>query len=158
MKLLFSLITALLLVAGAQAQQAGPEEMFDRFAQALAAGDIQAMMALHSDDSVLVPSNGGPFVKGKAAIESYYKAIFANTRGRQAIKAPGYEWQVYGDTAIRTSNGMFEVETANGKNVVPLRNTYVFHREGQDWKLATTHVSNRTPQASAAMPAASAGK
>ena len=158
MKHVFSFITALLLATGSQAQQSGPEEMFDRFSQALVAGDIQAMMALHSEDSVLVPSNGGPFVKGKAAIESYYKAIFAKTRSRHAIKSPGYEWLVYGDTAIRTSNGMFEVETASGKNVLPLRNTYVFHKEGQDWKLVTTHVSNRAPQGSAATPTASTAK
>lgn len=158
MKLLFPFLSACLFAAGAHAQQP-PEDVFDRFSAALAAGDLQAMMALHSDNAVLVPSNGGPFAAGKAAIEAYYKAIFANTRSRRAIKSPDTQWQVYGDTAVRTSNGQFEVETANGKNVIPLRNTYVFHKEGQDWKLVNTHVSSRSTQGAAAPSvAASAAK
>lgn len=160
MKQTFSSLAAVLLLAsGAQAQQAGPEELFDRFAQALANGDIQAMMDLHSDDAILVPSNGGPFVRGRAAIESYYKAIFAATKSRQAIKPPGSnQWQVFGDTAIRTSNGLFEIETEKGRQQLPLRNTYIFHKEGADWKLVNTHVSNRTTQAVSSSSAASATK
>lgn len=41
---------------------------------------------------------------------------------------------------------MFDVETANRKNILPLGNKYVFHTEGQDGKLATAHVSNRITQ------------
>jgi uncharacterized protein (TIGR02246 family) len=149
MKHLTALCVACFLTAGAHAQQTGPEEAFDRFAQALAAGDIQAMVALHSDDAILVPSNGGPFVQGKAAVEAYYKAVFANTTSRRAIKTPGTQWQVYGDTAVRTSNGILEVETDKGKNAVPLRNMYVFHKEGQDWKLVSTSISMRTTPTSA---------
>lgn len=146
MKLLFSFLTACLFAIGAHAQQPSLEEMFDRYAQAIGSGDLQALIAMHSDDVVFVPSSGLPMVKGKAAVESYYKALFSNTSSRQLVKT-GYEWQVYGDTAIRTSNGLFEAETANGKTNSLLRNTYVFHKEGQDWKLVNLHVSKRTTEA-----------
>jgi len=150
---------ACLLAVSAHAQQAAPEAVFDRFTQALAAGDLGAMMALHSADAVLVPSAGGPFVKGKDAIEAYYKGIFARTKSRRAIVTPGADmWQVYGDTAIRTSNGIFEIETDQDKKSLPLRNTYIFHKEGGDWKLVNSHISNRTTTTSEASATGSTSK
>lgn len=147
-RLLFAAAAALICTA-AVAQQAAPEEAFDRYAAALAKGDLQDLLAMHTDDSILVPSNGGPFVQGKEAIGAYYKALFAGSKARQAIKATPPKWQVYGDTAVRTSNGLFEVETEQGKQQFPLRNLYVFHKEGGNWKLTTTHISKRDASGSA---------
>lgn len=144
MKRLIVLGATCLVAAAAQAQQVGPEEAFDRYAQAINTGDLPAVVAVYSDDALAIwTTSGSPFMKGKAAIEDYYKGFFASTKSRHVIKAPGYQWQVFGDTAVRTSNGTIEVETDKGKVILPLRNTYVFHKEGQDWKIVNSHISDR---------------
>src|SRR5262249_35330721 len=52
----------------------------DAFAKAVAAGDLQAVMALYRDDATVIWPGQGEEAKGKAAIEPLAKNLIASAK------------------------------------------------------------------------------
>ncbi len=113
------------------------------YVQAMLASDAAVVAALYQEDAVEMP-DCRPLVKGRAAIEQYFRGLMNETRITNFVLRQ-MESTISGDTAydvgtytqrLSTSDGMVD---DTGKYIVMLKRT------GGDWKIAyAIHNSDRS--------------
>jgi len=97
--------------------------IWDRYDAAIESGDLEAILAIHSDDSVRMPPNE-PTIIGKEGIRSWYQSLF--DRVTLELEVSQKEIEILGDWAfergtfsiIETSKGDGELINDNGKWVI----------------------------------------
>lgn len=93
-------------------------------------GDAKALAALYADDAHIYPPNH-PVVKGRAAVETYWKGMFAASGDKNASKP--LEVQDFGDVAVETGTwagtGADGTSRAHGKFIA------VWKKVAGQWKL-----------------------
>ena len=102
----------------------------DAFAAAVNAGDARAAAAVFAEDGVEMPADQ-PAVRGRAAIEAYYRAFFSGPARISNFRLSHAEGRVVGDlayltgasTLVVTAPGGAPPHTQAGKYVVVLRRT-----------------------------------
>lgn len=100
------------------------------------AGDSEALLALYTDDPVLMPQSQ-PLLMGKEAIGSLYQALFEEYTiegGGELLEVEvagdwGYFWSTYTVTAIPKAGG--DSVTDNGKSIFIVR-----RQPDNSWKIA----------------------
>src|SRR5262245_35107544 len=89
MRIVAAALWLVVLVTGAAHAQEKTDPTLDKlareFAVAFNAKDAARVAAFYTDDAVLMPPNL-PAVRGRADIEAYYKAGFAQPMGRLALQ------------------------------------------------------------------------
>jgi uncharacterized protein (TIGR02246 family) len=111
----------------------------DAYVKAVLAADVQAVMALYAEDAVEMPPDL-PMIKGRAAIEAYYKKDFAEMAGKSMkiskFSITHLDAAMHGDAAhdvgtyTQTLTGGPKPMTQTGKFAVLLK------RQGGAWKVA----------------------
>src|SRR5450432_3141496 len=123
------------------------EQLLAKYARALNASDVQGVVQLYTDDSVLLPQ-GSPSVVGIKDFEKFYagtfRAIDLDLKFQIAeVEVLSHEWAL-----LRTSStGVIKV-LANGATA-PSSNheLFVARRNGGQWKLARYAFSSTLPAA-----------
>ena len=130
----------------ANTKTAGIRELVEQSVNALNAGDVDTLLALHTDDAVILKPHQ-PAEIGKPAMRSSLEALFQQfkvdeTRSISEIQVAGewaFAWGTYRSKLTPRSGGAPSVET--GKYVEVLRKS-----PGGDWKLARTIWNTSDPR------------
>jgi len=118
----------------------------EAFAKAVAAGDVQAILALYRDDASVIWPGQGEEAKGKAAIEQLVrKALPAMKEGRVVLKSQ--ESIPLGDGYIVNLGHWEQSSTSTGgKRVsIEIRTSEVLARTGGKWLYLVDHASVGLP-------------
>jgi len=111
---------------------------------ARAAGDADAIAALHTEDAQVMPPNA-PVVEGRGAIRSYYRMVF-ETRSAPA-KFDEREVIVFGRMTYR--QGIYELELPDGRREYG-KFMQLWKNVDGEWRLHRAMWSSSEPSASAA--------
>jgi uncharacterized protein (TIGR02246 family) len=132
-KLLLATAAVLLALPATAQDKATIQGLNDRFSEAFNKGDSVAVAAHYTDDAVLMPP-GAPLMKGREAIQSFWKKGAEQLEGLRLttldVKPLGNDGaREIGTWAAKTKAASPQEMT--GKYVV------IWQKVGADWKLAT---------------------
>jgi uncharacterized protein (TIGR02246 family) len=117
----------------------------DAFAKAVAAGDVQAIVALYRDDASVIWPGQGEEAKGKPAIEALAKKLVAEKSGTIVLKSQ--DSIPLGDGYI-VNVGRWEntLKTPAGKmQTVVIRTSEVLQKTDGKWLYLVDHASIGLP-------------
>ena len=124
---------------------ATPDEIEQQFYEALQRADIEALMAVWSDDDEIVCVHpGGPRVMGPAAIRAAFEAIFAN--GAVAVRPQKVRRLQSLNCAVHSVLERIEITTADGLQTAWVLATNVYLKSGGGWAMAAHHASPGSPR------------
>ena len=124
---------------------ATPDEIEQQFYEALQRADIEALMAVWSDDDEIVCVHpGGPRVVGPAAIRAAFEAIFAN--GAVAVRPQKVRRLQSLNCAVHSVLERIEITTADGLQTAWVLATNVYLKSGAGWAMAAHHASPGSPR------------
>ncbi len=122
-----------------------PDEIEQQFYEALQSADIEALMAVWSDDDDIVCVHpGGPRVVGPAAIRAAFEAIFANGP-IEARPDKVRRLQTLG-SAVHSVLERVDVLTDEGPKTAWVVATNVYLKTAQGWRMAAHHASPGSPR------------
>ncbi|MFM8510507.1 MAG: YybH family protein [Betaproteobacteria bacterium] len=127
------------------ALMATPQDIEAQFYEALQRGDIEALMAVWSDDEDIVCVHpGGPRIVGAAAIRATFDSIFAN--GPINVHPEKLRTVNTGHCAVHNLMERVDISTDEGPNTAWVIATNVYIKTDQGWRLVAHHASPGTPQ------------
>ena len=110
------------------------------FYSALAAGDLEQMMALWADDDASVCTHpSGARQVGRQAIRSAYRQVFA-TGGLQIRTVALHAWS-QGDVAVHSLIEQIGADPLGGEVALEQLATNVFVRTAQGWQILSHHAT-----------------
>ena len=119
---------------------ASVDEVENAFYDALQKADLDALMAVWSDDDdVSCVHPGGPRLLGPAAIRASYEAMFA--RGRIAAEPMHVRRHESHGVAVHSVVERVRVKADEGARVAYVIATNVWTRTGRGWRLVSHHAS-----------------
>jgi uncharacterized protein (TIGR02246 family) len=131
---------ALAIVAGAVALAPGVSAQKDlrgtieaqnkRFVAAVAKADVTAIGGLYTDDAQALPPNGD-VVKGRAAIQQMWKAVFDSGVAGASLETADVE----ADGSLAYETGRYEMKLKDGKVADRGKYVVVWKRTGSDWRI-----------------------
>lgn len=122
-----------------------PDEIEQQFYEALQRADIDALMAVWSDDDEVVCVHpGGPRVVGTAAIRAAFEAIFAN--GAIAARPEKVRRLQTMNCAVHSVLERIEIPTDEGPQTAWVVATNVYVKSGGTWTMAAHHASPGSPR------------
>jgi uncharacterized protein (TIGR02246 family) len=103
--------------------------------RAVNASDVDGVLAVWTDDGVLMPP-GHAAVRGKAALDEYFRNLFAKARFAFVFTASDVE--IFGDVATERVSYRVSVQPAHGAPFQDAgKGLHVYRREkGGQWKMA----------------------
>jgi uncharacterized protein (TIGR02246 family) len=111
------------------------------------ASDVAGVMSVWSDDGVLMPPHHAA-VRGRAAIESYFRQLFQRARLRFVFT----ESVISIDERTATERLSYTAETWLAGSATPIadrgKGLHVYTRESGSWKLAMDVWNTDTPRTS----------
>ena len=120
-----------------------PDEVEAQFYEALQRADLEALMAVWSDDDDIVCVHpGGPRVVGASAIRAGFEAIFANG-GLPVVPEQVRRLQTL-TCAVHSVLERIEVGGEPGAQTAWVVATNVYVKTAQGWRLAAHHASPGT--------------
>jgi len=153
----FATITALLsatLLAGAPlrggmvgmgAPEPGISKIAEAYTAAMLAGDAAAAAALYQDDAIEMPPDR-PAVRGRAAIEAYYRELFSTCRFAE-FTLTHEELRAAGDVGYAVGVSRVTLAPAGGPPIHDAgKYLVVLKRTGGAWRVAyAIHNADRAP-------------
>jgi ketosteroid isomerase-like protein len=136
------------IASGARAQPAAdPAQLvsiMDRYAAALRSGNVEALVALYTNNGVFMRENM-PAAVGRDALRAAYKEVFAALKVDLAFSIQ--ETEVVGDIAwLRsTSKGKVKVLSSGAETVNSFGELVVFRREQGSWKIRSYMYGSNQP-------------
>ncbi len=122
-----------------------PDEIEQQFYEALQRADIEALMAVWSDDDEVVCVHpGGPRVVGPTAIRAAFEAIFAN--GAIAARPEKVRRLQTMNCAVHSVLERIEIPTDEGPQTAWVVATNVYVKSGGAWTMAAHHASPGSPR------------
>lgn len=122
-----------------------PDELEQQFYEALQRADLEALMAVWSDDDDIVCVHpGGPRVVGAPAIRASFEAIFANG-GIPAVPDQVRRLQTL-SCAVHSVLERVEIGTEAGPQTAWVVATNVYVKTAQGWRMAAHHASPGSPR------------
>ena len=113
--------------------------------EALQRADIEALMAVWSDDDEVVCVHpGGPRVVGPVAIRAAFEAIFAN--GAIAVRPDKVRRLQTLNCAVHSVLERIEIPTDEGPQTAWVVATNVYVKSGSGWAMAAHHASPGSPR------------
>jgi uncharacterized protein (TIGR02246 family) len=111
-----------------------PLKIMERYAAALDANNVEALVALYTDNGVYMRPDM-PAVAGRAALRQAYKEVFATLKLKLAFEV--HEVEILGDMAwLRaTSLGRVKILATGVETSDTYHELVVFRREGGAWKI-----------------------
>lgn len=141
-----TLIAALVFigsVAKAQStEKAAIEKLIFTYQDALNASDTKKVVALYTNDGVLM-ANAAPTAEGAAAVQGTYQYVFDNFT--YTLKFSVLDVVVNGNTAFArsTSKGSFVIKSSGQSVPDENRELFVFEKVKGEWKIAR-YMYNKT--------------
>jgi uncharacterized protein (TIGR02246 family) len=132
-------VTALAIgVAGIAYGQGKTDPTLDKLARefeaAFNAQDAAKLAAMYAEDAILMPPNH-PMVKGRAAIEAFFKQDFK--QGVTGVQLKPMESAVSDTQGFEAGTAVVTIKRTGGANVTDHgKYVVVFKRVGSDWKIA----------------------
>jgi ketosteroid isomerase-like protein len=127
------------------ALMATPQDIEAQFYEALQRGDIDALMAVWSDDEDIVCVHpGGPRIVGAAAIRATFDSIFAN--GPINVHPEKLRSVNTGHCAVHNLMERVDISTDEGPNTAWVIATNVYIKTDQGWRLVAHHASPGSPR------------
>lgn len=124
---------------------ATPDEIEQQFYESLQRADIEALMAVWSDDDEVVCVHpGGPRVVGPVAIRAAFEAIFAN--GAIAVRPDKVRRLQTLNCAVHSVLERIEIPTDEGPQTAWVVATNVYVKSGSGWAMAAHHASPGSPR------------
>ncbi len=131
-----------------------PDEIEQQLYEALQRADIEALMAVWSDDDEIVCVHpGGPRLVGAAAIRASFETLFAN--GAIDVRPEKVRRLQALNCAVHSVQERVNVPTEQGPKAAWVMATNVYVKSGRGWALAAHHASPGSPRE--AQDAADAG-
>jgi uncharacterized protein (TIGR02246 family) len=111
-----------------------PVKVMERYAAALAANNVEALVALYTDNGVFMRPEM-PVAAGREALRRAYREVFATLKVNLAFTVD--EVETLGDSAwLRgTSNGRVKVLATGAESADSYHQLVVFRRESGAWKI-----------------------
>jgi uncharacterized protein (TIGR02246 family) len=124
---------------------ATPDEIEQQFYEAMQRADIEALMAIWSDDDEIVCVHpGGTRVVGAAAIRSAFEAIFAN--GAVRARPEKVRRLQTMNCAVHSVLERIEITGEDGPQTAWVVATNVYVKAGGGWAMAAHHASPGSPR------------
>lgn len=146
MRIVAAALSLVVLITGSAHAQGKTDPALDKvareFADAFNAKDAARVAALYTDDAVLMPPNL-PAVRGRADIEAYYKAGFAQPMGRLMLQP--VESSVAGSTAFEAGVANVIMGNASAGDVDKGKYVVIYKRAGNAWKIAYDIFNDDAP-------------
>lgn len=121
-----------------------PDEIEQQFYEALQRADIEALMAVWSDDDEIVCVHpGGPRLVGAAAIRASFEALFAN--GAIDVRPEKVRRLQALNCAVHSVQERVNVPTEQGPKAAWVMATNVYVKSSRGWALAAHHASPGSP-------------
>ena len=122
-----------------------PQDIETQFYEALQRGDIDALMAVWSDDEDIVCVHpGGPRIVGAAAIRATFDSIFSN--GSIPVRAERVRTLATGHCEVHSVLERVDIPTDEGVSTAWVIATNVFVRTDHGWRLVAHHASPGSPK------------
>lgn len=122
-----------------------PDEIEQQFYEALQRADVDALMAVWSDDDEIVCVHpGGPRVVGAPAIRAAFEAIFGNG-AVDAVPDKVRRLQTL-SCAVHSVLERVRVLTEEGPQTAWVVATNVYVKTAQGWRMAAHHASPGSPR------------
>jgi len=121
----------------------------DAFARACEGGNVDAVLALYTDDAIVVWPGAGQEAKGKAAIEKLVRGVLASTPKDFQLVQKSNEAHALGSDYI-VNVGRWEQSYTNPrgrKRTEDVRTTEVLQKTDGQWKYLVDHASVGLPPA-----------
>lgn len=114
-------------------------DMFQKWNDALRTGDPKVVAELYTEDNMFLPTLSGIFEFGKEGDVEYFEHFLAKHPVGKIVED---DVRVENDTIIHAGFYDFEVDDGNGgRDTVEARFTFVWERNGGDWKIIHHHSS-----------------
>ena len=121
-----------------------PDEIEQQFYEALQRADIEALMAVWSDDDEIVCVHpGGPRMVGSAAIRASFEALFGN--GAIDVRPEKVRRLQALNCAVHSVQERVNVPTEQGPKAAWVMATNVYVKSSRGWALAAHHASPGSP-------------
>jgi uncharacterized protein (TIGR02246 family) len=122
-----------------------PDEVEQRFYEALRQGDLDALMGVWADDDdICCVHPGGPRLVGHGPIRAAFEAIFANG-AVDASAGKVRRFQADG-CAVHSVLEQVQIQTAEGVQSAWVVATNVYVHAAQGWRMVAHHASPGTAQ------------
>jgi uncharacterized protein (TIGR02246 family) len=122
-----------------------PDEIEQQLYEALQRADIEALMAIWSDDDEIVCVHpGGPRMVGAAAIRASFEALFGN--GAIDVRPEKVRRLQSLNCAVHSVLERVNVPTEQGPKSAWVMATNVYVKSGRGWALAAHHASPGSPR------------
>ena len=129
----------------ASAPLASPDEIEQQFYEALQRGDVDAVMAVWSDDEeISCVHPGGPRVVGAAAIRAAFEQIFSH--GSVDARPEKVRRLQTLSCAVHSVLEQVRVMTKEGPRSAWVVATNVYLKTAQGWRMVSHHASPGTPR------------
>lgn len=117
----------------------------DKYLKAVLAGDTSAIAAMYRDDAALMPAEC-PLLRGRAAIEGYYREWFKGPAKVTAFTFTHLESPVLGETAYDVGTYRQTLSLGAGGTVnISGKYSVILKRSGADWKIAYLIFNSDSP-------------
>jgi ketosteroid isomerase-like protein len=122
------------------ALMASADDVEAQFYEALAAADLERLMALWSDDDEIACVHpGGPRIVGHGAVRASFEALFAN--GAVVLRPQHVRRVESGGTSIHHVLERVDTDSAGGPQTGWVIATNVYFKGAQGWRLVLHHAS-----------------
>lgn len=127
------------------ALMASADDVEAQFYEALAAGDLERLMGLWSDDEEIACVHpGGPRIVGHGAVRASFEALFAN--GAVALRPHHVRRVESGGTSIHHVLERVDLGAGpKGPQTAWVIATNVYFKSAQGWRLVLHHASPGSP-------------
>jgi uncharacterized protein (TIGR02246 family) len=117
----------------------------DKYLKAVLAGDASAVAAMYRQDATLMPSDC-PLLRGRAAIEQYYREWFKSPAKVTDFTFTHLESQVLGETAydVGTYKQAMSLGAGGSLNLTG-KYSVILKRSGAQWKIAYLIFNSDSP-------------
>lgn len=117
----------------------------DKYLNAVLAGDASAVAAMYREDAALMPAEC-PLLRGRAAIEQYYREWFKSPAKVTAFTFTHLESPVLGNTAFDVGTYRQTLSLGEGGTVsVSGKYSVILKRSDGEWKIAYLIFNSDSP-------------
>lgn len=129
-------------------QQFAAKEVLTQWMEALKRRSADALTDLYSDQAVLIPTLAPDLQRSPLALHKYFTMLTAREALRVVLLQEDFR-MLGKNAAIHAGIYRFEFQDETGEQSLPARFTFVYAREGTEWKILHHH-SSQLPDAAAA--------
>ncbi len=108
----------------------------NNYLKAVLAGDVPRIVSMYREDAIVMPQ-GSTSLRGKAAIEQFYRGMCGGPAKITAFTFDHFEARVTGDSAYDVGTYKMTMAAGPGRSMTDVgKYNVILKRAGSDWKIA----------------------